>query len=149
MPLICPVCSKQKHSYQNVLECSNCKGWVHHGNRLGCSGLTDAEFLEHVNDEHKPFQCDHCTNEIIAKANNSIFLTLPFPIECEDNPFGKPIPKPKPDISSMTPIQLKKFIDQCENIESQLKLSETDDFDNYDLSESSINSKYYDLRNLN
>ena len=149
MPLICPVCSKQKHSYQKVVECTSCNGWVHHGNRLGCSGLTDDEYLEHINDVHKPFQCDHCTNEIIAKANNSIFLTLPFPIECEDNPFGKPISKPKPDISSMTPIQLKKFIDQCENIENQLKLSETDDFDNNDLSGSSIDSKYYDLKNLN
>ena len=149
MPLICPVCSKQKYSYQDVIECTRCKGWVHHGNRLECSGLTDAEYLEHVNDEYKPFQCDHCTNEIIAKANNSVFLSLPFPIECEDNPFGKPISKPKPDISSMTPIQLKKFVDQCENIDNQLKLNETDDSDNNDFSGSSVNSKYYDLKNFN
>ena len=105
--------------------------------------------MEHVNDEYKPYQCDHCRNEIIAKANNSIFLTLPFPIECEDNPFGKPISKPKPDVSSMTPTQLKKFVEQCENVENQLKLNETDDFDNNDLASSTVNSKYYDIKKLN
>ena len=78
MPLICPVCSKQKYSYQDVIECTRCNGWVHHGNRLECSGLTDVEYLEHVNDEYKPFQCDHCTNEIIAKANNSVFCRFLF-----------------------------------------------------------------------
>ena len=150
MPSTCPVCSKKCYTNsQNVLECTKCKQWIHHGNRLECSGLTDAEYLEHVNDEHKPYQCDHCTNEIIAKSNNSIFSILPFPIECEDNPFGKPITKPKPDISSMTPAQLKKFVDECENLEKQIKSNDVDDFGNNDLSTSSVNSNYYNLKKFN
>ena len=112
MPIICPVCSKKYYkASQNVLECTTCNGWIHHGNRLECSGLTDTEYQEHLNDVLKPFECDHCVKEKIAKANNSVFVTLPFPVECEDNPFGNPQLKPKSDISSMTTSQLKKFVD--------------------------------------
>ena len=57
--------------------------WVHHGNRLKCSGLTDSEYQEHRSDEHKPFECDRCVGVRIAKANNSVFVTLPFPVECD------------------------------------------------------------------
>ena len=56
----------------------------------------------------------HSKTEGIAKSNNSIFRTLPFPIECEGNIFGKPVVQSKLDVSSMTPSQLKKFVEQCE-----------------------------------
>ena len=55
----------------------------------------------------------------IAKANNSVFVTLPFPVECDENPFGKsPEIKRGGDISSMTPAQLKQFVEQCELVDS-------------------------------
>ena len=97
MPHKCPVCTKFWYPSQNCLQCSSCHGWVHHDNRLKCSSLTDVEFEEHVNDIHKPFECDHCVGERIAKNNNSVFITLPFPVECEDNIFGKPL-KLSPDL---------------------------------------------------
>ena len=53
MPSICPVCSKNCYSSQNVVECTSCKNWIHHGNRLRCSGLTDVEFQDHTLDEFK------------------------------------------------------------------------------------------------
>ena len=68
---------------------------------MKCSGLTDMEFYEHQNDEFKFFECDNCIAEKIAKDNNSVFMRLPFPVECEDNIFGKPVEKTKPDVSSM------------------------------------------------
>ena len=86
----CTVCSKDCHSYQSRVECTSCRGWVHHDNRLMCSGLTDEEFKEHQDDEYKPFECDHCVAEHIAKGNNANFVRLPFPVELEDNIFGKP-----------------------------------------------------------
>ena len=99
--------------------CTTCGCWVHHGNRLKCSGLTDAEYQEHRKDVHKPFECDHCVGVRIAKANNSVFVTLPFPVECDENPFGKPPAiKRGGDISSMTSVQLKKFVEQCELVDS-------------------------------
>ena len=48
----------------------------------------------------------------------------------------------------MTPTQLKKFVEQCEKINNQLK-SNDDDFENNDLSSSTVNSKYYNIKELN
>ena len=93
MPSKCPVCTKCLYSYQKRIQCGSCFGWVHRGNRLKCSSLTDMEFEQHVSDVYKPFDCDHCVSERISKDNNTIFQTLPFPVECEDNIFGKPTEK--------------------------------------------------------
>ena len=140
MPYICPVCSKSYYPQsQNCIQCGTCQGWVHHENRLRCSGLTDAEFEEHQNDEYKPYECDHCVSVKIAKENNSVFVTLPFPVECEDNIFGKPEEKNRPDVSSLTPEQLRKFVKQCDDIKSQL--DETLD-DNEQLVSTLVNSNY-------
>ena len=146
MPNICPVCTKNCHSSQNVLECTSCNRWIHHGNRLQCSGLTDFEFDEHKADEHKPFECDFCISERNAKSNNDIFIRLPFPVECEGNIFGKPNPKPKPDITSITPDQLKKFVQQCNLIDNQLK---NNDDENDEMISSLVNSKYHDIKEFN
>ena len=145
----CPVCSKVCYSYQNIVQCNKCFGWVHHGNRLKCSSLTDFEYDEHINDIHKEFICDHCVSVKISKENNSIFQTLPFPVECEENVFGKPVEtKRKPDISSMSTSDLNKFVKQCENIKNQLK-SVSDDENEEDFFNSSINSKYYSINDFN
>ena len=147
MPYICPVCSKNFYpNVQNCIQCDTCKGWVHHENRLKCSALTDIEFAEHQNDEYKPYECDHCVAEKIANDNNSIFVRLPFPVECEGNPFGKPADKIKPDVSSLTPEQLKKFVKQCDTIQEQLD-SVNDENDN--LTSTLVNSKYYDFKKFN
>ena len=150
MPITCTVCSKKYYStYQDILQCTTCDGWVHHGNRLDCSGLTDIEFEYHVQDEHKPFECQKCFGDKNAKSKNSIFSILPFPVECEDNPFGKPVSQPKPDISSLNPSQLKTFIEHCEKIQDQLKSNNEDDIDDNDLSSTAVNSKYYNIKQLN
>ena len=147
MPYICPVCSKSYYPQsQNCIQCGTCQGWVHHENRLRCSGLTDAEFEEHQNDEYKPYECDHCVSVKIAKENNSVFVTLPFPVECEGNIFGKPEENNRPDVSSLTPEQLKKFVKQCDDIKSQL--DETLD-DNEQLVSTLVNSNYYDIKKFN
>ena len=147
MPYICPVCSKNYYPQsQDCLQCDTCKGWVHHDNRLKCSGLTDAEFKEHANDEFKPFECDHCVAVKIAKENGAIFTLLPFPVECEGNIFGKPAEKIKPDITSMTPEQLKKFLKNCDAIQEQLDSS---DDDTEKFVSTSVNSKYYDFKKFN
>ena len=57
---------------------------------LKCSGLTDTEFFAHIEDTEKPYECDNCIGKRIAEENNSNFLRLPFPVECEGNIFGKP-----------------------------------------------------------
>ena len=146
MPSICPVCSKCCYSSQNVIECSVCKKWIHHGNRLKCSGLTDVEFQEHCTDEFKPFECDYCVSMRISLENNSIFVKLPFPVECEENIFGKPLSSPKPDVSSMSPEQLKKFVKHCDDIKTIATKSNEDENDQLSLT---INSQYYDIKKFN
>ena len=148
MPTKCPVCSKFNYSYQEFVQCNLCFGWVHHGNRLKCSGLTDTEFQEHVDDVYKRFECDHCVAERISKSNNTIFQTLPFPVECEDNIFGKPTEKKsKPDISSMSPSELNKFVKQCKNIQSQINPSEDENEDEF--FNSMVNSEYCKINDFN
>ena len=147
MPPTCPVCTKSVYnSYQNSVQCTFCNGWVHHDNRLKCSGLTETEFENHQKDPDKPFECDHCISVKIANENNSYFTRLPFPVECEDNIFGKPEAKRAPDITSMSSSQLKKFIRECESVEKQLS---SDDDDNNELFTSTVNSKYYNVSNFN
>ena len=145
MPPKCPVCIKNFYSYQKRIQCDSCFGWVHHGNRLKCSGLTDIEFQQHVNDIYKPFVCDHCVSERISKSNNSVFQFLPFPVECEDNIFGKPTEtKRKPDVSSMTTSELNKFVKQCKNIKNQFNPSVNDEEED-EFFNSSIDSDYYSV----
>ena len=146
MPFICPVCTKAYYPSQNCLECTSCNKWVHHGNRLHCSGLTDAEFDLHKSNCDIPFECDHCVSERIAKVNNDVFTRLPFPIECEENVFGKPEPKSKPDVTSMTQEQLKKFVKQCKEIDNQLN---SDNDENDEIFSSVVNSQYYDIKKFN
>ena len=147
MPFICPVCSKKFYSQsQNCIQCDTCQGWVHHDNRLKCSGLTDSEFEEHQNNEYRPYECDHCVSVKIAKENNSVFVTLPFPVECEDNIFGKIEGKARPDVSSLTPEQLKKFVTQCDAIKTQLEEAKDE---NEQLVSTLVNSNYYDIKKFN
>ena len=147
MPPTCPVCTKRLYNnYQNSVQCTSCNGWVHHDNRLKCSGLTDIEFEDHQKDPNKPYECDHCISQKIAKENNSYFIRLPFPVECEGNIFGKPETKSTPDISSMTSAQLKKFIRECESIDKQFS---SDNDDDNALLTSTVNSRYYNVNNFN
>ena len=146
MPTSCPVCSKVCYSSQNVVECSSCKKWIHHGNRLKCSGLTDFEFQEHCLDIYKPFECDYCISLRISRENNSIFIKLPFPVECEGNIFGKPTPVPKPDVTSLSSDQLKKFVKQCDDIKNFV--TKSNELENDQLS-TTINSQYYDIKKFN
>ena len=113
MPVTCSVCSKNCHTH-TLLECTSFGNWVHNGNRLPFSGLTDQSLMS-----TKP--CDHCISKRMSRGRNDIFIRSPFPIEHEYNVFAKPNPVPKPDITSMTPNQLKTFAEQCTPIKNQLQ----------------------------
>ena len=120
MPIICPVCSKQRYSYQAVIQCKSCQGWVHHANRLNCSGLSDNEFIEHTTDDDKPYECDHCIIERNSGHNRSNFVTLPFTHESDINIFNAPTLNQRPDVNSLNPEELRKFVQQCKSIRKQL-----------------------------
>ena len=52
-----------------------------------------------------------------------------------------------PDVSSMTPEQLSKFVRQCESIQNLINSNMDDDSD--ELFSTQVNSKYYDIKQLN
>ena len=88
MPISCSLCSKPCRSDQKRIECSLCLRWVHHSNKLNCSGLTDNEFESHVNDIDKIWHCDKC----IATKTYNYFKNLPHHVEPFMNidPFKTP-----------------------------------------------------------
>ena len=108
--------------------------------------MTDSEFDAHKLDEFKPFECDNCVSLRVSSENNSIFVKLPFPIECEDNIFGKPQITSKPDVLSLSPNQLKKFVKQCEEISNYVTKSNESENDQIT---SLVNSKYHDIKQFN
>ena len=144
MPNTCPVCSKYCYTYKFLLECTSCRNWVHHGNSLQCcSGLTDGEFEDHKADELNHLSAITATLSVQQKEKT---IKLPFPIECEGSIFGKPDPRPKSDNISMTPSQLKKFVDQCRTIENQLENHEDETDEAFSFL---VNARYYNIKNFN
>ena len=136
MPYICPNCNKKWYHSQASIQCTSCEGWVHHNNRLNCSGLTDTEFDCHMNTSSKPFSCDKC----LAESNAKAFVWLPF-VDFDD--VNKE-PK-KSDIKSMNPGELKDFIAQCDSIQNIVDL----DDDDFDEMSTQVNSKYFEINELN
>ena len=150
MPDICPVCAKTCRTNQRQIECSSCNCWIHHGNRLNCSGLTETEFALHSNDDNKFFECDNCiagdtlktfshlpqfdsSVNIFSSANNN---NLPSVTESIDSPVN---------IFSSAKNNHKEFISKCSRIENFLNISDHVDDDLL----SAINSKYHDVDEFN
>ena len=135
MPEICPIFSKTCCSKQNQIECSTCHCWIHHGNRLNCSGLTDCEFSLHLNDSSKFFECDNCISGDTLKT----FSHLPqfdLPTFDSNNPVN---------IFTSAKVNHKEFISNCSRIEDFLNISDhvVDDV------LSVVNSKYYGVDEFN
>ena len=71
---------------------------------------------------------------------------MPYVVECDDFIFGKPDEKVWPDVSSISPEQLKKFVKQCDAIREHL--NEASD-NTEELISTSVNSNYYDIKKFN
>ena len=137
MPNICPVCTKPHRNGQNLIQCSTCNEWVHHKNRLNCSGITDIEFELHNNNESMIYECDSCTALLSLKT----FAHLP---EFESATFNEPS-EPTLDIFTSAKANHKDFLDKCSKIEIFLNISDHIDEDILP----TINSKYYNIDEFN
>ena len=73
-------------------------------------------------------------------------MRLPFPVECAGNIFGKPVEKARPDISSISPDQVKKIVKQCDIIRNQLHDAQEE---NDEIVSTLVNSNYYDINKFN
>ena len=137
MPYICPICSKPWRTNQKSIECSTCLKWVHHNNRIHCSGLTDQEFSSHANDSDLIFNCDKC----VAKEVYGQFRYLPHHYEphLDIDPFKV---SKNQNIFNSAKANHRNFITRC----SELGYSLSDELSDEDSPQPSpINSKYLDI----
>ena len=123
-------------SYVQSILCKSCEGRVHHNNRNNCSGLTNVEFDLHSKDQDKPWICDIC----IANNNSKIFSFLPFIGDVVDDKFTSTAS----NILTSAMINHKDFISKSNSVNIS-----TLDYDATDNDLSTVNSKYYDLKQLN
>ena len=143
MSYFCPICDQKWKAGQKSIQCTSCLGWIHHNNRINYSGLIDTEFENHCNDDNKPWECDKCI------ANS--FFNLPFS-DLDDNNWlnlNEIIPgnNLSEDINIIKYVNLKQiFLSQCEDIQNLNNLENDDDDDNFS---THVNSKYYDINQLN
>ena len=121
MPDICPVCSKPWRNGQKSIQCSTCDGWVHHNNRLNCSGITNTEFESHNNDETKIFECDNCITTLTIKT----FAHLPQ----LDSPIFNELSESPVNIFTSAKNNHKDFIDKCSNTDNFLNITDHVDDD--------------------
>ena len=144
MSYICPICSNLWKTGQKSIQCMTCNSWVHHNNRRNCSGLTNSEFLKHCNNEDISWECDKC----IMKTN----INLPFNDLDDDswlkfNEINVSSNKLSDEINMFTLTEIRDFASQCDSIQTRINLANDDNSD--DFVSSQVNSKYYDMKELN
>ncbi len=145
MAYFCPVCTANLKNGQKSIQCTSCLGWVHHNNKKNgnCSGLTNIEFEIHCIENDKFWECDKC--------NTKSLVTLPFANLDDSNwlMFNniKSIPNKllSDDINIINSDNLSEFISQCVTI-NNITL---DNDGNDDFFSTQVNSKYYDIDQLN
>ncbi len=117
----------------------SCYRLVHHKTRSNCSGLTNSEFDSHVKDDNKFWECDRCCSKSIS--------TLPFNQLDEDNwlTFNEMPTRLTSDDVNIISADDRKFASLCEHIQNFVNSDNGDD----DILLNHVNSKYYDVKQLN
>ncbi len=64
----CLSCKKVTRENQKCIRCDECHKWLH----LKCSGLTNREFLAHINDPTLDFTCSYCNNYKCCSCNKHV-----------------------------------------------------------------------------
>ena len=67
----CIVCSSPCKTSQDSIQCTWCDDWVH----LKCTNLSYEKFIEHCDNEDKPYHCDVCEFGSFPSTENQTCLT--------------------------------------------------------------------------
>ena len=139
MTNICPICNNSCRETQKSIECKSCYRWVHHNTRGNCSALTNSEFESHVHDSSKFWECDRCYSQSIS--------ILPFSKLDEDNwlTFNEIPARQTSDDVNIISADDRTFAPLCEYIQYSVNFENGDD----DILLNHVNSKYYDVKQLN
>ena len=139
---ICSICNQICEEDKAAILCVSCKHWIHHANRKNCSGLTNCEFKSHKENDNKFWECDLC----LTKSN----FNIPFHDLNEDDWLlfnGLNKKKTFEDVNIIS-AKDRKFAEQCEYVQNLVDSNNDDDDDDNELL-NNVNSKYYDVKQLN
>ena len=132
----CPTCEKYWRKGQASIQCSSCKGWVHHNNRLKCSKLSNEEFIVHTSNENLGWNCVKCD-----------LLALPFN-DLNDNDFIINSTGhnnfTSSDVTVIVNHDKLKFSANCDNLTASFRSNDDNDEDESYL-DTGIDSRYYDI----
>ena len=136
MKFKCPICDKNWRKGQNSIQCSNCKCWVHHNNRLKCSNLSNAEFSSHSSNQKLNWNCAKCDQlfQPFSDLNDNEFLI-------NSNGFNTTI---SPDVTLILNQDKLKFKADCDNLTASF-LDYNGNDDNVSSLDVGIDSSYYDI----
>ena len=143
MSYFCPVCTNKWKNGQKSIQCTSCLGWVHHNNRNNCSGLTNTEFEIHCNDINKQWVCDKCN---VKSLSLFPFTTLDDTSWLDFNEIKTNQHTLSDEINMLNSAEAKDFVAQCDSIQNLINLENNDDDD---ILPTQVNSKYYDIKQLN
>ena len=143
MTYLCPICNHKWKTGQKSIQCTSCLGWVHHNNRNNCSGLTNTEFETHCSDNSKLWECDKCSIKSLSflpftHLDDSNWLNF-NEIKTNQNNLSD-------DVNMFTSDTSKEFISQCDLIQNSINFDNDDDDDYLP---TPVNSKFYDVKQLN
>ena len=130
----CPICKLPWRKNQASIQCSTCLNWIHHHNKRHCSLMTDEEFNLYTETEDLSWNCSKCDA-----------LALPF-YDLDDNHLllNAFLCLVSNDITLVPNNDINHFVAECEAISSSsLNLEDEEYFP------SQVNSKYYDILQLN
>ena len=111
---------------------------------MGTSGLTNSEFFKYFNNVDISWECDKC----IMKTNNFFpFNDLDDDTWLKFNEVDVCNNKLSDDVNTFSSTEIEEFASQCDSIQTRINLANGDDND--DFISSQVNSKYYDIKELN
>ena len=135
MPFTCLICNLICRKKQTSIKCSICHNWIHHNTRNKCPLLTNEE-LELLNLSNKPWACPICVSSSLPFGQLDENQCLLFNLDKNDLASD--------DINLVPNAEISKFAAKCDKILNSLVEIEDDE-----LSSTSVDSKYYDISQLN
>ena len=126
----CGICEKRVAKNQKSIQCNTCGFWIH----KSCEGMTDAEYQRlDEEDDDIPWSCIIC----LIKLNAEIF------------PFGL---LSKLELLDLYGVDLPSHLKTLPSFETRSKLINLPNLEDFDIDENvvnAVNSKYYNIHELN
>ena len=134
---LCPICNKLWKSGQNSIQCSNCEKWIHAPpNKLNCSLLSMHAFMTYSQSSITWF-CTKCDG---LNMPFNILNDIQLYLEINNNSS-----EPSDELQLFPDHAFREFSQECHQFLINYTEDDTDLTDNFN----QVNSKYYDINEIN